>query len=117
MSFFVHFSATKYYKMPLLNKFDDFDACMQVYAAEAKYCYVKTAIKPDPSSDLYNYIVEYSSFQKQHFRHDKLARGICINTCEELLDQMNITQSDEYFVPPFELDYKVLKRLLMTIIN
>lgn len=91
-----------------MNKFDDFDACMQVYEEKARYCYVRTAIKPDLSSQLYNYIAEFSSMQKQHFRHDKLTRGICLNTCRELLDKA-AAAGENYYVDEFKLDYAVRK--------
>lgn len=94
--------------MPPLNKFDDFESCMRSYKDEARYCYVRAAIKPDPTSDIYNYIEQFSSLKKQHFRHDKLTRGICINTCVELVKEMS-SFADEYYVSEFELDYKVIK--------
>lgn len=97
--------------MPALNKLDDYDACMDVYAENAKYCYVRTALKPDFSSELYKFIVEFSSKKKVHFRHDKLTRGVCINTCQQLITEMG-SGADEYFVPEFELDYKVKKKLM-----
>jgi hypothetical protein len=94
--------------MPQLNKFDDFDACMQVFDDKARFCYVRTAIKPDPSSELYNFIWEFSKKKKQHFRHDKLTRGICINTCTQSLDKLG-PLADEFYVEKFKLDYAVTK--------
>lgn len=99
--------AENYYKMPPLNKFDEFDACLQVYGDKARFCYVRTAIKPDPSSKLYNFIAKFSSRKKQHFRHDKLTRGVCINTCKEFLAELG-SSAEEYYVPEFELDYQVM---------
>lgn len=96
--------------MPPLNKFDDYDACMEVHQEKAKYCYVRTAIKPDLSSELYNFISEFSSKKKQHFRHDKLTRGICVNSCQKMLDNLEALaagEADSFYLPPFELDYKV----------
>lgn len=103
---FQFFKAVQYFKMPELNKFSDFDACMGVFSKEAKYCYVKTALKPDESSELYKYIREFSNMKKQHFRHDKLARGVCLNTCSKIISDMGL-ESDKYFVPKFALDYAV----------
>jgi hypothetical protein len=71
---------------------------------------VRTALKPD-DSELYKFIVEFSSKKKVHFRHDKLTRGICINTCKKLLDEMG-PAADQFFVPEFELDYKVKKKFM-----
>lgn len=97
--------------MPPLNKFEDFDACLQVYGDDAKFCYVRTAIKPNPSSQLYKFMMKFSSNQKQHFRHDKLTRGVCINTCQELLAELG-SSAREYFVPEIELDYQVMTKRL-----
>lgn len=92
--------------MPPLNRFDDYEACMRVFKDEAKYCYVRTAIKPNSSSELYNFIWEFSNMKKQHFRHDKLSRGICINKCKELIEALGIS-AEEFYVPEFNLDYAV----------
>lgn len=78
---------------------------------QAKYCYIRTALKPDYTSELYNFIDEFSSRKKVHFRHDKLTRGVCINTCQQLIAEMG-SAADDYFVPEFELDYKVKKKLM-----
>lgn len=102
--------------MPILNKLDNYDECMQVYNEKAKYCLVRTAIKPDPSSELYNFIVEFSSRKKQHFRHDKLLRGVCLNNCQKLLselDSLKSGESDSFYVPPFNLDYDVCNTLML----
>lgn len=89
--------------MPNLNKFESYNECLGTYYEEAKFCFVKTYIKPDETSVLYNYIRNFSSMGKQHFRHDKLFRGICINKCKEIIDKMG-NHSDKYFVPEFPLD-------------
>lgn len=104
------FQAVKYFQMPILNKLDDYDACMEVHKEKARYCIVRTAIKPDLSSENYNFIVEFSSRKKQHYRHDKLIRGVCLNTCQKLLNELDALQSgesDSFYEPPFHLDYNV----------
>lgn len=93
--------------MPELNKFNNYDECMAVFEKEAKYCFVKTALKPDESSELYRFIMEFSNIKKQHFRHDKLTRGVCINTCRKIISDIGL-ESDKYFVPKFNLDYSVI---------
>lgn len=90
------FTAEKYFEMPTLNKFDDYDACMDVYKDKAKYCYVKSVIRPDENSRIYNDIREFSKRKKQHFRHDKLTRGICINKCEKLIRYMGADANSLY---------------------
>lgn len=98
--------AASYYKMPPLNLFEDYDACMDIYEGSAKYCFVQTILKPDESSQNYQYIKEFSSSRKQHFRHDKLSRGICINVCEKMLKDLGIS-ADELYEPKFEIDFRV----------
>lgn len=94
--------------MPKLDKFDDYNECFGVFREEAKYCYVRTYIKPNLSSDLYKFIAEFSSNEKQHLRHDKLNRGICLNSCMKTIQQMG-EQSNKYFVPIFEVENELLK--------
>lgn len=103
-------SAKKYFQMPELNKFEDYESCLETYESEARYCYVRTAIKPDTSSELYNFIKSFSDKKKQHFRHDKLTRGVCINTCKNLISELG-TSADDFYLPEFKLDYKVRKAL------
>lgn len=89
--------------MPKLDKFDDYNECFGIFQEEAKYCFVRTYIKPNLSSDLYKFIAEFSSNQKQHLRHDKLSRGICLNRCVKTIQRMG-EQSNKYFVPLFEVE-------------
>lgn len=92
--------------MPKIFRFDDYDLCMGLYNTKALYCVVNTFIKPDPKSELYEYIKNYSSNKKQHFRHDKLQRGLCVNGCKKVISQMEKKPSD-YFVKKFDFDSKV----------
>jgi hypothetical protein len=86
--------------MPQLNEFDDYDGCMDVFREKAVYCYVKSVIKPDNSS-LFGFIREFSNRPKQHFRHDKLTRGICLNRCERLIKSLNPTSAQSLYQPEF----------------
>lgn len=89
--------------MPKLNKFDDYDECMVTYGDEAKYCYVKSIIKPpNYQSSIYEFIRKFSSHVKQHYRHDKLTRGICLNKCAELISSMNETTSHSHYEPSLD---------------
>ena len=87
--------------MPQLNEFDDYEECMDVYQKDGKYCNVKSAIKPDISSQTYAYIADFSSRKKQHFRHDRLTRGICLNKCIELIESLGI-EAEYYYEPDFD---------------
>jgi len=82
--------------MPQLNEFDDYEECMDVYQKEGKYCFVKSVIKPDTNSQTYSFIREFSSRKKQHFRHDRLTRGICLNKCMELIESLDIEAAYHY---------------------
>lgn len=87
--------------MPKLNEFDDYDGCMEVFRDKAKYCYVKSVIKPD-KSELFAFITEFSSRRKQHFRHDKLTRGICVNRCEKLIKSLDEKFTQSLYLPEFD---------------
>jgi hypothetical protein len=92
--------------MPKIYRFDDFDLCMGLYDTEALYCVVNTFIKPDHLSKLYNFIKDFSSNTKQHFRHDKLQRGLCVNGCQSVVATMG-KQSNDFLVEKFPMDSKV----------
>jgi hypothetical protein len=92
--------------MPPLYRYDDFDECMGVYENKALFCVVKTHLKEDLQSELYKFIKDYSKNRKQHFRHDKLERGLCINDCQEKLKKFG-TESEKYFVKKFPMNSKV----------
>lgn len=92
--------------MPSIHRTDEFEQCMEIYENDALYCVVGSYIQPDLSSNLYNFISSYSSNKKQHFRHDKLQRGLCINICSRLITELgNI--SENYLVKSFPMDSKV----------
>lgn len=88
--------------MPKLSDFDEYDECMDLHKSEAKYCYVKSLIKPDYDSLVYRNIEEYSSRRKQHFRHDRLTRGICLNRCMEFINSLDKETAEDYYQPLFD---------------
>lgn len=97
--------------MPILNKFDSYNECLGLFGDGATFCFVRTFIKPNISSELYNYISEFSSYRKQHFRHDILNRGVCIDSCMKVISEIG-ESAEKYFVPEFEMDTDVsLKQL------
>lgn len=58
-SFFISPSVTEYNKMPPLYELEDFDRCMQEKVPKVQkniYCYTRTQIKPNDTSDLWQYI-------------------------------------------------------------
>lgn len=90
----------------MIYRFDDYEQCMGNYESEALYCVVNSYIKPDPQSELYKFIMDFSKNKKQHFRHDKLQRGLCVNTCQRLIQKMG-RNSNRYLVKKFPMDSKV----------
>lgn len=92
--------------MPMIYRFDDYEQCMGIYESEALYCVVNSYIKPDAKSELYEFIMDFSKNTKQHFRHDKLQRGLCVNTCQNLLHKMG-RNSNKYLVKKFPMNSKV----------
>jgi hypothetical protein len=92
--------------MPMVYRFDDYEQCMGIYENEALYCVVNTYVKPDYRSELYRYMKDFSKNTKQFFRHDKLQRGLCINSCQQAVIKMG-RNSQKYFVRKFPMDSKV----------
>lgn len=94
--------------MPDLFQFDDFEKCSALsdINAPVKYCVVRTFIKPDKASQLYKFIHEFSEKEKQHFRHDKLDRGICMTNCEKLVEDLG-DEAENYFIESFPMDSKL----------
>lgn len=91
--------------MPAVYRFDDYEECMGLDQEKALYCVVNTYIKPD-ESELYGLIKNFSMNTKQHFRHDKLQRGLCMRSCEKTLEKLG-NDSAKYFVKKFPMDSKV----------
>jgi hypothetical protein len=89
--------------MPEVYKFDNYEECI---GSNDLYCVVNSFIRPDDSSELYQYIKKISDRKKVHLRHDKLQRGLCINKCESKLTQ-KANGSKNYFVENFPMDSKV----------
>lgn len=95
--------------MPDLYQMDDYEKCLGLQndfeSNEALYCLVNTQLKPDNNSELYRYIHEFSMNKKQHFRHDKLQRGICVTKCKKIVDALG-EEAEEYTVDDLELNQR-----------
>ena len=102
----------EYSLMPNLYRFDDYEKCFDVFQEKALYCVVNSYIKPDLSSDLYKLIDAFSSNQKQHLRHDKLQRGLCINICDQKVQRLG-NESTKYLIENFPKDSNVSKKILV----
>lgn len=90
----------------MVYRFDDYEQCMGIYERDALYCIVNTHLKPEPKSELYRFIKNFSTNTKQFFRHDKLQRGLCVNGCQKAIIKMG-KSSQKYFVKKFPMDTKV----------
>ena len=94
--------------MPDLFQFDDYQKCLgrNIDQSHTPYCIVNTYVKPDYTSELYNYINEFSMREKQHFRHDKLQRGICMEQCLKTIANLG-DEAENYYVTEFPMDSKL----------
>lgn len=92
--------------MPKVYKFDDIDNCFGSFGAQAVYCITSSFIKPDYRSELYKAIDSFSINTKQHLRHDKLQRGVCLNICQDLMQKF-VHDSQKYLVDVLPMDSKV----------
>lgn len=70
--------------MPALYGFDAYEQCMENY----------------------DFIHEFSSKEKQHFRHDKLQRGVCMKKCLGLVDSLG-DEADNYITKKFPFNSKL----------
>ena len=103
------FTVAEYYKMPDLHQIDNYEKCFGLKndseLNEALYCLVNTQLKSDNNSELYSYIHEFSMNKKQHFRHDKLQRGICVNKCKMMVEALG-GETEEYSVDDLEANQR-----------
>lgn len=98
---------TEYYKMPKLYLMDDFDLCMDQPDNVTVYCIATVIIKPNITLALWEYIDEFSRNRKKHFRHDRLQRGVCVNRCSVLLNDLDEFSLDQLYQPEFEYENEV----------
>jgi len=101
-------TANEYYKLPDLYHFGDYQKCIgsSTDSSSPAYCIVNSFIKPDNESELYNHIREFSKRTKQHYRHDKLERGICLADCAKLVEELG-DEAGDYFVESFPMDSRL----------
>lgn len=94
--------------MPEMFVFDDFEKCMALSSEEnsPNYCIVNSQIKPDNASSLYKVIDEFSQKEKQHFRHDKIQRGVCVKDCLNLAQNLR-DEAENLFTEKFPMNSKL----------
>lgn len=83
--------------MPPLVYFDDYKDCLLEFGEAATYCLTHIYIKPDRSSELWRYLSLFYVNNTNHYRHDVLKRGICLNRCRTKIsrnDHINVRKFD-----------------------
>lgn len=100
------FLVNEYYKMPKLYLMDDYDLCMDKDNLTI-YCITTVIIKPNATLELWDYIDQFSRNRKKHFRHDRLQRGVCVNKCQVLLEDMDQDTLEDLYQPEFEYENEV----------
>ncbi|XP_058456878.1 nose resistant to fluoxetine protein 6-like [Malaya genurostris] len=95
-------AAVETLSLPTLYRYDNYEECL---GKESTYCMVRSLLKPDPSSELWLHVKNFSA-DVRHFRRNLLERGICIDDCLGRLSEIsNKKQRDKLFVAPFEVDF------------
>lgn len=97
------------FNLPTLNLYDNFHGCLGKYPG-GDYCVVDTMIKPDYDSNLYKEIIEYNKDVKKHFRRDMLTRGLCIEKCRKIIEEIG-AQSENYLINEFSRNVTVSVRI------
>lgn len=92
--------------MPKLYLMDDYDLCMDKDNLTI-YCITTVIIKPNASLELWEYIDQFSRNRKKHFRHDRLQRGVCVNKCQVLLEDVDQETLESLYQPEFEYENEV----------
>lgn len=109
---FFYYTVPSYHKMPQLNRVDQFHKCMYETESLAVYCVVRTAIKPDASSEYWQQIERFSNDTKRHYRHDILTTGLCLTRCEAELKTLNASFRETLHAEnDFLVNYKVRRHV------
>uniref|UniRef100_A0A8D8L8R5 Nose resistant to fluoxetine protein 6 n=6 Tax=Culex pipiens TaxID=7175 RepID=A0A8D8L8R5_CULPI len=92
--------------MPKLFAYDDYDECFNGYSSlDPMYCVVRSVIKPNNRSDLWNLIEIFSNDTYRHFRHNHLDRGICVERCRRALVGLQNDTLQQLYVDKFQIDF------------
>ncbi|XP_055533126.1 nose resistant to fluoxetine protein 6-like [Wyeomyia smithii] len=85
---------SEYDSMPPLYHFEDKSTCLSENFNNT-YCVARSIIVPDSSSELWA-VIEKHSKQDTDYRHYLLDRGVCLNTCAELVSGLSDEQRKNY---------------------
>ncbi|XP_058832018.1 O-acyltransferase like protein-like [Topomyia yanbarensis] len=92
--------------MPVLHQYDSFESCMRSKPL-ARFCVVKTVVKPNNQSEIWRIIEKYSKYSYQ-YRHSVLTRGVCVESCEKLVSEMSVAQRELYYQKKFDVNFKYI---------
>ncbi|XP_001970714.3 nose resistant to fluoxetine protein 6 [Drosophila erecta] len=81
------FNLTLYRQMPPLYYLDDYDLCLDNHSGT--YCLVYVEILPNASSALWHQIDQVSQDSKHRFRHDRVFRGVCLESCKQSINDLS----------------------------
>lgn len=81
--------------MPMLNSYSNYKSCVSAYTDQFKYCVTHVYIEPNASSEVWKEIDEFSAYTYQHYRHDVLKRGVCMNDCVKMVQSLEESQKME----------------------
>ncbi|EDV59773.2 uncharacterized protein Dere_GG10791 [Drosophila erecta] len=73
--------------MPPLYYLDDYDLCLDNHSGT--YCLVYVEILPNASSALWHQIDQVSQDSKHRFRHDRVFRGVCLESCKQSINDLS----------------------------
>ncbi|XP_063367007.1 nose resistant to fluoxetine protein 6-like [Cydia amplana] len=78
-------NASEYARLPELFFLDNYHNCL--LAPGDTYCYVDARLVTNETNQLFTVIQEYSAYNKTHFDHTIVHRGVCVTqTCRDYLD-------------------------------
>uniref|UniRef100_A0A1Q3FMG8 Acyltransferase 3 domain-containing protein n=2 Tax=Culex tarsalis TaxID=7177 RepID=A0A1Q3FMG8_CULTA len=103
----VDYNMSEYYQMPPLFQYESIDKCLRS-DPEGAFCIVKSVVKPDESSPVWRSIQKYSKYAYQ-YQHDVLTRGVCVEACQKLVENLRDQQRVQQFQQPkFDVDFKYI---------
>uniref|UniRef100_A0A182PVM7 Acyltransferase 3 domain-containing protein n=1 Tax=Anopheles epiroticus TaxID=199890 RepID=A0A182PVM7_9DIPT len=107
---------SEYWKMPQLQVYDSIEQCLH-NKPDGVFCIAKVVIKPNSRSEVWRLIKKYSKYTFQ-YNHDVLTRGVCLERCNSVLQQLGQV-ADRYYEPKFNVSkrYAISDWLLPNVTN
>ncbi|XP_053674398.1 nose resistant to fluoxetine protein 6-like [Anopheles nili] len=98
---------SQYHRMPKLWQMDNYEACLESAGPDEPsdvYCSSTVVIKPDNRSELWHLIEDFSSDYKRHYNHGVLKRGVCIKSCQKILEKLSPSERQALIVDKFSIN-------------